>query len=86
MFLKYILNEDSESMIKQVYDQMKKESRKEDFVSQVKDMIEMDIEMGDNEIKEMSVNKWKNLVKEKTKETAFKYLVSENNKKKRSTL
>ena len=65
-------------MIKQVYDQMKKESRKEDFVSQVKDMKEMDIEMGDNEIKEMSVNKWKNLVKEKTKETASKYLVSEN--------
>ena len=84
-FLKYILNEDTESMLKQVYDQQKKESRKGDFVFQVKqDMKEMDINMDDNEIKELSIRKWKKLVNEKTKEAALRYLVSENRQKEKT--
>ena len=63
----------------------KKESRKGDFVFQVKqDMKEMDINMDDNEIKELSIRKWKKLVNEKTKEAALRYLVSENRQKEKT--
>ena len=85
LFLKYILNEDPESMLGQVYKQLKIDSRKGDFVSLIKqDMKEMEIHMEDCEVNEMSINKWKKLVKDKTKSIALKYLVTENSKKEKT--
>ena len=85
LFLKYILNESTDSMIKQVYMQMKQDSRKGDFVDHIKrDLNELEIRMEDYEINEMTSNKWKKLVKEKTKDLAFKNLVKENNMKEKT--
>ena len=57
LFLKYILNESTDSMIKQAYIQLKQDSRKGDFVDLVKkDLNELEIRMEDSEINEITSN------------------------------
>ena len=72
-FLKYILEQKPETIMKQVYDEQKVKCRKGDFVDQVeKDKIELDIKLEDKEIKEILKPKWKEMIKRKTKEKALK--------------
>jgi len=81
-FLKYIIEQKPETMMKQVYDEQKVKCRKGDFVDQVeKDKIELDIKLEDKEIKEILKPKWKEMIKRKTKEKAFKDLLKENSEK-----
>ena len=85
LFLKYLLGQNTETMLKQVYIELKKESRKGDFVDQVKrDLNEAEIKMEDSEINNMTENHWKNLVKKKIKELALKNLIHENNTKEKT--
>jgi hypothetical protein len=66
-------------MIRQVFNALKEESRKGDFVHQVeKDLEELKITMTDDEIHQCSKGKWKHIVKKHVKEAAFSYLVKEN--------
>ena len=54
-FLKYILNEDMSTMIRQVYETLKTDSRKGDFVNLIKqDMEELDIVVTDEEIQSVT--------------------------------
>ena len=81
-FLKYILEQKPETIMKQVYDEQKVKCRKGDFVDQVeKDKIELDIKLEDKEIKEILKPKWKEMIKRKTKEKALKDLLKENSEK-----
>ena len=78
-FLKYILEESMTSMLRQVYETLKSDSRKGDFVSLVKqDMEEVGFEFTEEEIKLMSKVQWKKLVHETITETAFEYLKETN--------
>ena len=81
-FLHYILKESTESMIRQVFETLKSESRYGDFVYLTnRDKIDLDIELVEQEIEAMSKRKWKIFLKEKTRKAALSYLVNENNNK-----
>ena len=81
-FLKYILEESMTSMLRQVYETLKSDSRKGDFVSLVKqDMEEVGFEFTEEEIKLMSKVQWKKLGHETITETAFEYLKETNENK-----
>ena len=78
-FLHYILNEDKNSMISQVFFEMKKDRRMGNFISLIeKDKLDLEITKSYNEIEEMTKISWKKYVKEKVTNGAFKYLVEEN--------
>merc|ERR1719319_100521 len=65
-FWKYILNEGNESMIRQVYEEQKKDSKKGDFNYLIKeDMKEIKLEVEDEHVRNMSKVKWKTVVNEK---------------------
>jgi hypothetical protein len=78
-FLNYILNESTTSIIRQVYDALKQDSRKGDFFQLVqKDLKHCNLQMTEEEIKNYTKTKWKNVVSDKVKRTAFDDLVAEN--------
>ena len=84
-FLKYILGENISSMIRQVYEALKGDSRKGDFVSLIKtDMEELSIEITEEEIVSLKKTDWKKYVNEIIKGTAFVTLVNENKEKSRT--
>ena len=59
-FLRYILKESMSSMLRQVYETLKKDSRKGDFVDLIrKDMEELDITCTDKEIEATKKYQWK---------------------------
>ena len=81
-FLRYILTEPMNTMIRQVYEELKNESRKGDFVDLVRrDMDDLNIELSDDEIKLVNKSQWKKYVHEKVKETALNNLLEENETK-----
>ena len=78
-FLKYILNESMESMIRQVFEALKVDSRKGDFVALVKEDIEtLNIDLSEEEITLITKLQWKKYVHEKVRTGALKWLVEEN--------
>ena len=81
-FLHYILKQPSDSLVRQVYEEMKIDSKKGDFCNQVnRDMELLEIKTTEIEIKEKSKMVWKKHVKQKTKEAALKELIQENENK-----
>ena len=84
-FFHYILSQKTDSMIKQVYCALKSESRRGDFHEQVvQDKKDTDITMNENEITNHTQNQWKNIVKLKVKNLAFKNLIEENSTKEKT--
>ena len=84
-FLKYILEENKDTMINQVYEELKKDSRKGDFVHLVKqDMKYLHINLSDEEIKKYSKRKWSELINKKTEEKGLEMLMVENKKKEKT--
>ena len=84
-FLRYILNESMTSMIRQVFEVQKLDSRKGDFCELIKkDLNDLNIEMNDEEIKSFSKSQWKKYVHTKTKSAAFDFLNEENKQKTRT--
>ena len=85
-FLRYILKEDMGSMIRQVYEALKTESRNGDFVNLVKkDMDELDIQLSEEDIKNTTKLVWKNFVNEKVVEECLRFLTEENSEKSKTT-
>ena len=81
-FLKYILNEDMSTMIRQVYETLKTDSRKGDFVNLIKqDMEELDIVITDEEIQSVTKVQWKKYIHEEVESLALKSLTEENSQK-----
>ena len=71
-FLRYILNQSKISMIRKVYEALKSESRKGDFVYLVqKDIEAIKKDLSEEEIKNTSKYEWKKLVMEKVAEAAL---------------
>ena len=65
-FLHYILNENIDSMIVQVYNALKEDHRKCNFIQLTnKDREDLEIELSDEDIKYTPKSTWKKYVKEK---------------------
>ena len=77
--LNCILNENINTTMRQVYETLKGDSKRGDFYDLVgKDLQALNIEMEENEISSFSKQRWKKYVAQKTKESAFQYLVTQN--------
>ena len=73
--LHYILNENTSSTMKQVYEALKCDSRKGDFYSLVqKDMKDLNIPCDETMITNYSKSQWKNLVKNQLKKVPLSTL------------
>ena len=84
-FLHYILNEDINSLLRQVFDALREDSRKGDFISLTnRDRIDLKIDQTNEEIADMTKCMWKKYVKEMVKSAALESLVEENNTKERT--
>ena len=78
-YLRYILNESITTTLRKVYETLKLDSRKGDFIDLVKkDLQTLEIEESEEEIKSYSEYRWKKLVNKKIKLLAFSNLVKEN--------
>ena len=72
-------------MIRQVYDTLKGDTRKGDFISLTNsDRNELNIDISDEDISLISKWSWKKYVKEKVQIAALTFLVSENESKEKT--
>ena len=84
IFLQYILQQDKESMIFKVFKATCDNPVKNDFVQTCKKYLDcLNIGLTVEEISEMSKYRFKQLVKQKTEEAGFAYLIKEKNKQKK---
>ena len=84
-FLHYILNESTSTMLRQVYDTLKEESRHGDFVSLTQsDKNALNIDILEEDIQLVSKWSWKKYLTEKVREAAFLYLTQENSSKEKT--
>ena len=84
IFLQYILKQDKNSMVYKVFKATSENPVKNDFVETCKKYLkQLDIKLTFEEISEMSSNRLKNIVKQKTEEAGFNHLVKEKNKQKK---
>jgi hypothetical protein len=84
IFLQYILKQDKNSMIYKVFKATSENPVKNDFVETCKKYLkQLDIKLTFEEISEMSSNRLKNIVKQKTEEAGFNHLLKEKNKQKK---
>ena len=82
MFLKDILNEKEESLIRKFYElQVKKPTRGDWASTCAKDLDQLGINLSTQEIRNMKRNQFKNMLKEKIDELAFRYLIDKRGKK-----
>ena len=73
------------SMIKEVYEAVKSDSRKGDFVYQVtQDLKDLKISMSEETIRNCSQSQWKIIVKRQVKSATFEYLIKESNNKEKT--
>ena len=81
-FLKYIIDEDMNSMIRRVYEEQRKESIKGDFIHLVKeDLKDLQIEIEDSDIRKYSKAGWNKFINEITEKVVLRKLLEENNTK-----
>jgi hypothetical protein len=84
IFLQYILQQNEESMIFQVLKATCDNPVKNDFVKTCQKYLDcLNIGLTFDEISEMSKYRFKQLVKQKTEEAGFAYLIKEKNKQKK---
>ena len=82
MFLRDILNEEKESLIRKFYELQVKKPTKGDWASTcAKDFNQLGMNLAIEEIRSMSRKQFKNILKEKINELAFKYLIERRGKK-----
>ena len=82
-FLQYILKQEKESMVYKVFKATSENPVKNDFVKTCLNYLEsLDIKMSFEDIGKMSNSKFKQIVKQKTEEAGFKYLIKEKMKQK----
>ena len=81
LFLQYILQQDKQSMIYQVFDATVKHPIKNDFVKMCESYLQvLNINLSFEEIENLSKWKFKKIVKEKTTLAAFEYLIQQKDK------
>ena len=81
LFLQYILKQEESSMMYQVFKATCDQPIKNDFVKTCQKYLEsLDINLTFENIREMSEYSFKKMVKQKTIDAAFKYLIEQKNK------
>ena len=81
-FLKYILNQEDASLLCHFFKLQLEKPTRGDWGSICKrDMNELDIQMTFDEIKEISINKFSAIVKQKCKDSAYNYLMNRRGSK-----
>ena len=81
-FLRYILNEDMISMIRQHYETLKLDSRKGDFLYLIKqDLEDLDLDLTEEEIQICTKIQWKKFMNESVKDFALFSLTEEQKQK-----
>ena len=84
-FLQYILHESMDSMVRQVFEEQKEDSKKGDFKDLTdKDRISLDIKYQDHKIEASTKQSWKKFLKHKVKIAAFNHLLLENSTKEKT--
>ena len=84
-FLHYILTESTESLVKQVYLELKADNRKGDLVSLLNsDKEDLEINLSDDWIQDLPKSTWKKYLKEKIKHVTHKYQLKKNFIKKKN--
>ena len=79
LFLQYILKENKESMMRKVFDALKQDSRKGDFIHLTNcDRETLNLNFTDFEIENMSKWCWKKILNKEVKKIAFSELLNEN--------
>ena len=80
-FLQYLLKEDKQSMISQVLKATQENPLKNDFVFTCKKYMKiLGIEFSFEEIEKMSKASFKKVLKEKTRQAAYRYLIGQKSK------
>ena len=80
IFLQYILQQKESTMVKVVFTATSENPLQNDFVDTCKKYLQtLKIDLTFEEIRQMSVYKFKKLVKQKTSEAAFEYLIKKKN-------
>ena len=78
-FLKYILDEPMETMIRQVFEENKKDSRKGDLINMItEDLKVLDLGLKEKDIETYTKSAWNKLVNKKIEKAAFDRLICEN--------
>ena len=81
-FLKYILNQDPQSGIYRMYHLQLENPKRGDWASTCrKNMEDLNVNLSNEEIRKMSKNVFKNLIRKKCKEKGFEYLMKRRGKK-----
>ena len=81
-FLKYVLDEDIESMIRRVYEEQKNESRKGDFSYLTKsDFDELKMKITEDDIRKHTKASWNKLINQEMENVALSHLIEENKTK-----
>ena len=81
-FLKYILNQNSESLIARFLQIQIEKSSKFDWVSTcLKDLKKLKIDISFEDIKNLPNNQFKNIIRKKCKEVALEYLLNKRGSK-----
>ena len=81
-FLKYILCQEKSSLINQVFNQQVNKPTKNDWASTCSiNLKELNIEMTFEEIEEMPITKFNEMVRQKCKESAYNYLMKRRGSK-----
>ena len=77
MFFKHILNTKEQSLLHKFFTFQKASPVKHDWVNQIRlDMETVHLNLTDDEIREMSKNKYKSLIKKKISKASLNYLNS----------
>ena len=80
IFLQYILQQNESSMVSMVFKATCENPLQKDFVNTCKSYLEqIKIDLSFEQIRQMSLYKFKKLVKQKTQEAAFEYLIKKKN-------
>ena len=80
--MKYILNQEEDSLIYKMFHLQIQNPSKGDWVSSCKENLKnLEIDFSFDEIKAMSVNKFKNIICKKLKKEAFEYLMNKRGQK-----
>ena len=84
LFLQYILKQEEESMVYKVFKATLDNPLKNDFVKTCEKYLDrLGLNLTFAEIAKMTTSKFKKIVKEKTLEAGFKYLIDEKNRQKK---
>ena len=82
MYFKYILEQISDSLLNKVLNLQLEQPKKGDWASTcIKNLSELNINKSLEEIRQMSKNNFKNLLKTKVRNNAFQYLIDKQRSK-----